>query len=108
METKKCFGNSWPSRYCDRPAIEEVDGHWYCKPHAAGRRRSQTNAAKQIDAYKARQERDSHLRAQADRLSTALGTRVELNHLNSPSAYSDTKMVVPIEWLERLAARVPA
>ena len=112
METKrKCQGfpkDRW-SAQCHRDAVEEVDGRWYCKPHASGKRRSKATKEQNDAKYAAKKVHDATLRAQASRLSDALGTVVELDYIwTAGGRYSDITMVVPIEWLERLAAKVPA
>ena len=111
METKRqCDGmtNDRFTHRCHRDAVEQVDGRWYCKPHAAGKRRSKATKEQNDAKYAAKKAHDATLRAQANRLSTALGTVVKLDYIWHLSRYSDTTMIVDIEWLERLAARVPA
>lgn len=100
----KCAGISYAGRWhgdCPREAVEEVDGRWYCKAHANGRRRRLTNRVRQEQEWAVRQERDAKLRAQATRLTAALGTPVDLEY--KLTGHYSGRMVVNADFLEALA-----
>lgn len=91
---------------CYRPGVEQIDGHWYCKPHAAGRRR---RAANEVRWKQERHDEQAKGAALDERLA-ALWLRLDLivrRHYHVKGV-SMEQGVVRLDDLEALADRLEA
>ena len=90
--------------------MEEIDGKWYCKSHAAGQRRRLANDAKRQAGKQAADAANEAVQARIKAVNEALKVSAR-EHISDYASfkggagivYSNHFALVPLDDLERLA-----
>lgn len=98
-------GDAWHQHDCGKPSVELIDDRPFCKPHAAGRKRSLAATEKRNQQIATETANRREWEARMNVAAIRLGVSATLDYSVLGSRYTES-VVISLAEFEQLAERI--